>query len=266
VTKRCKPSMPSGLAARAAEAERRIEQRPLNPGVVIDDEPGPLLFASPHSNDAAWQRQITDAFGSNSISIAQTFLRQLGELCSPVFAGERLVPDEIELNGLLGFINSIRPENELQAALAAQMVAVHLATMRLAAQSVRGGHVDKLSANVMARLSSTFASQCEALDRLKGRRGRQEINVRYERHEHQHVHVDRGADEFDRQPHAPMELPGHAEGATLPVSRRPVGDEGGTALPCEDPGGRSLPSASGEGAQALPDARRRKRIGSADGP
>ena len=129
---RAKPPMPSGLNARTAEAERRIEERPLNPGLVIEDEPGALLFASPHSDVAAWQRQITDAFGSNSFSVAQTFLRQLGELCSPVVGDDRLLPDELELNGLLGFINSIRPENELQAALAAQMVAVHLATMRLA--------------------------------------------------------------------------------------------------------------------------------------
>lgn len=256
-----KPPMPSGLKARTTEAERRVEQRPLNPGVAIDERPGPLLFTSPHSDDAAWQRQITDAFGSNSYSIAQTFLRQLGEMCSPVFMGERMVPDELELNALLGFVNSLRPENEIQAALAAQMVAVHIATMRMAAQSLRGGRVDKLSANVMSRLSSTFASQCEALDRLKGRRGRQEINVRYERHDHKHVHVGGGGFETGSQAHAPRPLTSEDSGINEHPSGAPTGEhERSAAVPRQDPVGRRLPCTSGEGTQALPDARRRQRI------
>ncbi len=201
-----RPPMPTALAAHIPEAEHRTLQRPLNPGVAVDERPGTLVFTSIHANYRGWERQIADAFGSNSQSIAQMFLRQLSELCSREWQRDRWEPDQVELNALLGIINSIRPENELQAALAAQMIAVHFATMKLAAQTLRGGCVDKLSANTMARLASTYASQCEALDRLKGRRGRQEINVRYERHDHKHVHLEGGGAETGDQPHAPREI------------------------------------------------------------
>ncbi len=249
-----RPAMPTGLAARVAEADARIEQRPLNPGVALDESPGPLWFTAPHADQESWRKQITDAFGSRSMSIAQMFLSQLSQLCSREWQRDRWEPDDVELNAVLGIVNSIRPDNELQAALAAQMVAVHLATMKVAGQALRGMVVDKLTANTMARLAATYALQCEALDRLKGRRGRQEINVRYERHDHKHVHVEGGGAQTGDQPHAPTRL-AQPSSTVVPNCGSPAGEhERSSPMHGPDESRLALLLPGGKGSQALPHA------------
>jgi len=47
--------------------------------------------------------------------------------------------------------------------------------------------------SIAGKLVRTFVMQTDALARLKGRTGKQTIKVRYERHDHQHVHVGEGA-------------------------------------------------------------------------
>jgi hypothetical protein len=191
------------LARRAPEVEQRMERRLPNPGVAVDENPGPLRYTSPHNDQVTWEMQVADAFGSNSPNVAQMFLGQLAGLCSQLWQRDRWEPDPVDLNAILGIINSLQPENELQAALAAQMVAIHFATMKVSTQTLGRGLIDKASASVMARLAATYAMQCQTLERLKGRRGHQEITVRYERHDHKHVHLEGGSAENGDQPHAP---------------------------------------------------------------
>ena len=149
---------------------------------------------------------------------------------------------------ILNMVSSIKPKNEMEAALAAQMVAVHMMTMAVAERCLRVyACADPHLAAVASKLARTFAMQTEALGKLKGRKtSRQKITVSYEKHEHRHVHVRRGEEEIGSQP--------HAKDGDAPVA----------ALLSQDTTGTALPLASSEGEGGVPNARR-QRVGSAGG-
>lgn len=90
----------------------------------------------------------------------------------------------------------------MEAALAAQMVSVHLMQMKCAARAIRFEH-DTQTAAVAAKLARTFVMQTQALQALRGRSKtvRQSIKVTKELHQHVHYHDDRGSSGTDRQPH-----------------------------------------------------------------
>jgi hypothetical protein len=210
-------------------------------------EPGPdgYRLESPHRDLDAWEVQICDAFGTRSYSTLSIFLDQLLELC-PSFrdASGDLVPSELHLNAALNIVSGVRPRNEMEAALAAQMVAVHFMTMKVASEALRNGWTDARNAAIAGKLARTFAMQTDALARLRGRVGKQVIRVRYERHDHRHVHME-GGGENGTQGHA------RAEPATsLAADAIP-------ALPCSDTEGEALPGAGSEREAALSHARRR---------
>jgi hypothetical protein len=144
----------------------------------------------------------------------------------------------------------IRPKDEIEGMLAAQMVAAHSASMEcfrrsmLAEQSFEGRRENLSQAN---KLSRTYAMQMEALNRHRGK-GQQKVTV-----EHVHVHaggqavvgaVEAGggvANGNQRQPHAkalthapvtplwsenperePVPLAGDAERPPMPNARGKV--------------------------------------------
>jgi hypothetical protein len=197
--------------------------------------------------------------GTRSEATALTFLHQLTKLCEQNWhpndeaGGGEWAPDECELNMILNMVSGIKPKNEMQAALAAQMVAVHLMAMKVAERCLTTyGCADPHLASVASKLARTFALQTEALSKLQGRKTiRQKITVSYEKHEHQHVHMHRGEEEIGRQPQAAME-------------GRIVGNGESEALPGSDATEGPLPLASGNGHARVPDARR-QRLRSAKG-
>ena len=141
----------------------------------------------------------------------------------------------------------------MEAALAAQMVAVHLMTMSVAERCLRVySCAEPHLAAVASKLARTFAMQTDALAKLRGRKtSRQKITVSYEKHEHQHVHVHRGEEENGSQPQAAME-------------GRLVGNGGSRPLPSPDTAEGLVPIAGSEGNAGVPDARR-QRLRSAKG-
>ena len=93
---------------------------------------------------------------------------------------------EASANFLLSVVKGIQPVDEVEAMLAAQMAAVHSATMTFAR---RLNHVDNLAQQDSAergfnKLARTFAAQVEALKRYRSR-GEQKVRV-------EHVHVNEG--------------------------------------------------------------------------
>jgi len=92
----------------------------------------------------------------------------------------------------------------MQAALAAQMVAVHLMMMEVSERCLRTYKcADPHLLSAASKLARTFAIQSETLAKLQGRKtSRQKITVSYERHEHKHMHVHGGEKENGGQPHA----------------------------------------------------------------
>lgn len=166
-----------------------------------------LVFEAPHDDTEAWAVMIYDAFGTRSRSAAQVFLRQIVELCRHDWhGGEATEPDGVELNAMLSVIHGVKPKSEIEAMLAAQMCGLHMMQMRMtgSALSGSGDRVDPGKAALSAKLARTFAYQIDALAKLKGRSGKQRITVRYERHDHKHVHFDgEGCEKKAIQAHAP---------------------------------------------------------------
>jgi hypothetical protein len=229
---RNRPEPDRELCDGAAKAEARAFARPIPPGIMLEpagfDEEH---WTSPHSDVDLWQLQLADAFGTRSRAVVITFMGQLQSLVSESHWDEKAKQwrlDENELSAVLAMVNTVKPRDEIEAALAAQMVAVHLLTMKLAARALKYG-ADTQSAAVFAKLARTFTIQMEALraNRTKRPVSRQSIKVRKELH--QHIHYHRGDDGNDRQAHEPRAADNCA------------------ALPSPDAGGRVVPMPSRKG-------------------
>lgn len=238
---RNRPEPPAELRAWSVAAEKRAYARPYPPNIMLE----PVGFdeehwTSPHSDIELWGLQLADAFGTRSRSVCNTFLLQLEALCGKNNWDEgaqqwRL--DEHEFSSALAIINTLKPRNELEAAHAAQMVAVHLLTMKVSARAIRYEY-DTKTAAVASKLARSFTMQREAFERLRkpNRAAKQSIKVSRETHHHQHIHVHRGANENDGQPHGRGETIADQRPALhSPNERRDVvpvsGDEGEARLP-----------------------------------
>jgi hypothetical protein len=96
-------------------------------------------------------------------------------------------PDADALNFALSLIKGMKPRDELEAMLAAQMAAVHLATMSLAGSLFRAQSIPQRDSaeRALNKLARTFATQLEALKRYRTG-GEQKVVV-------QHVSVSDGS-------------------------------------------------------------------------
>jgi hypothetical protein len=135
-----------------------------------------------------------------------TFILQLKGLVaeSSDDQADRWKPNETELNAALAFVAGIKPRNEAEAALAAQMVVVHWMQMRLSRQAMRYGSVDVNTAAVAGKMARTYTMQLDALAKIRGKQSssRQTIKVRKELHQHVHYHHHGEGEEVERQCHA----------------------------------------------------------------
>jgi len=158
-------------------------------------------------------------------------------------------PNQEAVNQLLALIQGIEPRDTVEAMLATQMAAVHNATMTFAR---RLNHVENIpqqdsASNAFNKLARTFAVQMDALNRHRGK-GQQAIRV-------EHVTVAAGAQAIVGSNVYPQgggtptktETQAHAQ----QITHAPL-----TALPSQDAARKLLPIPQGEGAEALPAARR----------
>jgi hypothetical protein len=202
-------------------------------------------WTAPHNDDDLWMLQLADAFGTRSTAVIATFMAQIEKLCGFSHWDEEARQwrlDENEYSAALAIVNSVKPRNELEACHAAQMVAIHLLTMKVSARALKHDY-DTRTAAAAAKLARTFTAQMEALQKLRGKRPttRQTIKVSKELHQHVHYHDHRGEGENDGQPHARK---------TTVVDQR-------AALPSQEQGGEPVPLPGGERQGAVSDARRR---------
>ena len=146
--------------------------------------------------------------------------------------------DEDGINFMLAVVKGIEPKDQVEAMLAAQMAAVHMASMTFAR---RLAHVEIIpqqdsAQNAFNKLARTFAAQMSALKEYRSK-GEQKMTV-------QHVHVAEGGQAIvgnvnapaegvgaqkksEVQPHALAYAPGvemprqiETERATVPRARR----------------------------------------------
>ena len=257
-----KPPMPEALRPFIDRARARHMKRPPNPGVAVEGSESFGWTLGPNHRDRdAWEVQIADAFGTRSASACQVFLDQLSGLCIGSYGGH-WEPNEQELNAALNMVSGIRPRNEVEAALAVQMVAAHMMMMKLSAQALRNPYGDPRTAALAGKLARTYAMQCETLAKLKGRAGKQKITVKYERHdhrhEHKHLHAETGGEGpiFGGRPQEPSARVGRVS---------PIEHEPGAALRSPDPARDALPMPGDERAGAVSPSRRRERVRRAEG-
>ncbi|QNP43752.1 hypothetical protein H9L15_03575 [Sphingomonas daechungensis] len=189
--------MPAILKEIGAKAIVRHEKRDATPEIEIGVEGGGWTFRSPYEDEdlAEWEALLFDAFATRSIAAFQSFATQLAELCSTDWHGDEKgwLPNSSELRAAIQVVRSLRPRDEAEACLAAQMVAVHLMQIKLSAQALKQSYPDPRTCAIAGKLGRTYAMQLETMAKLRGKVTRQRITVRkYSQHEHKHIHLHQG--------------------------------------------------------------------------
>jgi hypothetical protein len=123
--------------------------------------------------------QLKEAFGTDAC-FAKGMLSQL------VNAGGGDKIDQDKLNFMLSIVKGTKPRDQLEAMLAAQMAATHMATMTFARRLANVQNIPQQDSAERAfnKLARTFAVQIEALKRYRTG-GEQKVTV-------QHVSVNEG--------------------------------------------------------------------------
>jgi hypothetical protein len=134
-----------------------------------------------HPDQLAGQALLMDALGTADLDFYGGLINQLANA-----ARRKGEVDEHSLNFMLSVVKGIEPKNQVEALLAAQMAAVHMATMTRAAQLAQVENMPQQDSAERAfnKLTRTFATQMEALKRYRTG-GEQKVTV-------QHVSVSEG--------------------------------------------------------------------------
>jgi hypothetical protein len=124
---------------------------------------------------------LMEALGTTDPDFANGVLRQLANAS---LQGGQI--NEAEINFMLSIVKGVKPKDQLEAMLAVQMAAIHVATLTLAR---RLAHIETLpqqdsAERALNKLARTFATQMVALKRYRTG-GEQKVTV-------QHVSVSEG--------------------------------------------------------------------------
>lgn len=179
----------------------QLTEKPPAPRITVKGR----TLAPDHPDETIGYMRLCEAVGTHDTDF---LLGLLSQLCNAASQGRE--PDEHGINFALAVIKGIEPRDQVEAMLAAQMAAVHNATMTFAR---RLAHVENIPQQDSAerafnKLARTFAAQVEALQRYRGK-GQQRVTV-------EHVHVHQGGQaivgtiqgggvsrQIEDQPHAP---------------------------------------------------------------
>ena len=159
--------------ARHAAKPPRVEFR------VSKDGASELKFDHPHQHIGL--ALVMDSIGSADDQFFDAIVQQLANASR---RGQKI--DEVAFNFMLSVIQSVRPRDQLEAMLAAQMAAVHAASMTFARRLANVEDIPQQDSAERAfnKLTRTFAAQMEALKRYRTG-GEQKVTV-------QHVSVAEG--------------------------------------------------------------------------
>jgi len=187
-----------------------------------------------HANQGYGMVALMHAMGTTDTDFYSGMLSQI------VSATREKEASETGANFMLAVIKGIQPRDHIEAMLAAQMAAVHVASMTFAR---RLAHVENIPQQDSAerafnKLTRTFAAQMEALKNYRSK-GEQKMTV-------QHVHVADGGQAIVGNVNAPSE----GGGAIKKSGEQPhaLGHAPGATMPREIEAEReAMPSASGAG-------------------
>ncbi|MDE0810814.1 MAG: hypothetical protein OSB69_16065 [Alphaproteobacteria bacterium] len=169
---------PQDRAAAKAYAERENDLLPLSP-LKIQKVDGVTHVTTDHPEQPYDKMKLANALASTDDAFIDGIITQLVKVRS-----QDQGIDEGGVNFMVSVIRGIEPKDQMETMLAAQMAAVHNATMTFAR---RLNHVDNIQQQDSAerafnRLGRTFTTQMEALKRYRTS-GQQKMTV-----EHVHVH------------------------------------------------------------------------------
>src|SRR5258708_8431452 len=166
----------------ALEAYRiREEESRLAPRLRVTENDGATTICPDHPEPSVGSVLLMEALGTTDPDFLDGILLQLLNCGSRAGKG-----DERGLNFLLSVIKGVKPRDQVEALLAAQMAAVHAATMTFAWRLARVQTIPQRDSAERAfnKLARTFAAQVEALKRYRSR-GDQTVRV-------EHVTVNEG--------------------------------------------------------------------------
>jgi hypothetical protein len=168
------PQEPTALRDLSPREAAKTALKVLNGGEV------PKISAD-HPEDSANYMRLMEALGTGDKDFADGLLRQLINAGSP---GRQFDVHTFEF--MLSFVKGVQPKDQIEAMLAAQMVAVHMAIMRSARRLQNADNIPQQDSAERAfnKLARTFATQMEALKRYRTG-GEQKVTV-------QHVSVQEG--------------------------------------------------------------------------
>ena len=179
VAKRNERTPKNREAAKAVLAPR--QERTRAPRVRVRNKGGVAQVSLDHEDKALGYLLLADAIGTSDGDFLSGLL---GQLVNTGSQGRE--PDEAGVNFMLSVVKGVEPKDQVEAMLATQMAAVHVATMTFAR---RLAHVDNIPQQDSAerafnKLARTFAAQVEALKRYRTG-GEQKVRV-------EHVTVNEG--------------------------------------------------------------------------
>lgn len=146
---------------------------------VQENENGTVTLLPSAGGEVVDMARRLNAFGTPSAEFAA---HMVGQLATATRSPSRRSPNAVELNAGLASVDSIRPENEMEAMLAVQMYATHDAAMEMLDKAKRSDskHLQECG-SLAVKLLRTYTAQIEALSKIR-RGGEQKVRV-------EHVHV-----------------------------------------------------------------------------
>ena len=159
----------------------RLRTAPVAPRLKVTQEEDVARIALDHPDGTIAYGLLMESLGTTNADFLNNLLSQLGNAGSK---GEAI--SESDLNFLLSVIKDIKPKDQLEAMLAAQMAVVHMTTMTSAGRLSRAETLQQQDSAgaLFIKLTRTFATQMEALKRYRTG-GEQTVTV-------QHVNVGEG--------------------------------------------------------------------------
>jgi hypothetical protein len=150
------------------------------PTIKVVDRNGFQQFSLDHADKTVGIMLLMEQLGTTE----QAFLGGLLDQLAEARTGRKV--DEYTLNFLLSVVRGIKPKDQTEAMLAAQMAVIHAATMTFARRLANVENIAQQNSaeRALNKLARTFAMQMEALKRYRTG-GEQKVTV-------QHVSVQEG--------------------------------------------------------------------------
>lgn len=151
------------------------------PRLKIEQKNGQSHISIDHPDGATGFTLYMEALGTSDPDFAQGMLRQIANVGS-----QGPIVDEDGCNFVLAVIAGLEPRDQVEAMLAAQMAAVHNATINMSRRLMTADNTLQRDSAEKAfnKLARTFTAQVEALKRYRSK-GEQRVYV-------ERVNVERG--------------------------------------------------------------------------